>query len=128
MISRKHQPRAAITASEHVLMRVLKLQWSMVILVGAAAALFSGDAALSATAGGIAYALPSSLFALVLMVKTRAQGANPVSFLIGEATKIVLCIAILGLINNVLPTVIWPAVVLGLALVAKSQLAVFIFK
>jgi ATP synthase protein I len=115
-------------AGEQTLVRILQFQWGATVLVSVVAGLVSMPAALSALAGGVAYALPNSLFALMLMAKSRMQGANPVSFLLGEGMKIMLSVAILGLINTVLPSVVWPAVVIGLVLVAKSQLAIFIFK
>jgi ATP synthase protein I len=117
-----------VIAGEQTLLRALKFQWAAVLLVGAVCALFGADAALSALAGGLAYAVPNSLFALTLMLKSRVQGANPVSFLLGEGVKIILTVAILGLINTVLPNVVWLAVIVGLIVVVKAQLAAFIFK
>jgi ATP synthase protein I len=117
-----------VIAGEQTLVRVLKIQWAAVLVVSAVGALFSAHAALSAGAGGIAYALPNSLFALILVLKSRVQGANPVSFFLGEGVKIILAIAILGLISKVLPSVVWPAVIAGLTVVVKSQLVAFIFK
>ncbi|MGL4574101.1 MAG: ATP synthase subunit I [Burkholderiaceae bacterium] len=114
-------------AGEPTLLRALKFQWVAALLVAAVGAWFGVHTALSALAGGLAYAIPNSLFALTLMLKSRVQGANPVSFLLGEGMKIILTVAILGLINVMLPTVVWPAVIVGLIVVVKAQLLAFIF-
>jgi ATP synthase protein I len=116
-----------VVAGEATLLRALKFQWGAALLAAAFCAWFGMNAALSALAGGLAYAVPNSLFALTLMLKSRVQGANPVSFLLGEGVKIILTVAILGLINVLLPTVVWPAVIAGLILVVKAQLLAFIF-
>jgi ATP synthase protein I len=122
------QKRDVMIAGETTLLSALKFQWGAVVLVGAVCAWFGIDTALSAVAGGLAYAVPNSLFALTLLAKSRVQGANPVSFLLGEGLKIILTVAILGLINVMLPTVVWPAVIVGLIVVVKAPLLAFIFK
>lgn len=116
---------------EKLLIRAIALQWVTVVLIVLVSSGFGARALVSGLAGGVAYALPYTLFALTLMLKARIagfKGANPVSLLLGELLKIGGCLAILGLCITYLSPLIWPAFLGGLILTVQSQFFVLVFK
>jgi F0F1-type ATP synthase assembly protein I len=119
-------------AGEKQLFRALALQWASVVLISGICAFFGAAVLVSGLAGSLAYVLPNTLFALTLMLKSRVQGANPVSFIFGELLKIGGCLAILGLCIAVLPKfispIVWPALIAGLIVAVQSQFLALVFK
>lgn len=100
------------------------LQFAVVLVLGLAAALFSGwPGAKALMLGGLAAALPSALFALRLsMHRGRPAESYPVVFFIGEFVKIGLTIALLAAIVRWQPEVRWLPLIIGLVAALKAPL------
>jgi ATP synthase protein I len=115
-------------AGERQLLLAVGLQWLAVGATAAGCAFFGAAAAVSSLLGGAAYAVPNTLFALTLMLKSRVQGANPVSFVLGELLKIGGCLAILGLCIAYVSPLVWPALIAGLIMAVQAQFLALVFK
>ena len=98
------------------------LQFCAAFVVAIIAALISSSAAgISALLGGLCCALPNGLFALRLHASTfKPEGASPVTFFIGEFTKILLTIALLAAVVWMYHGVHWLAFLAGFIVVLKS--------
>jgi F0F1-type ATP synthase assembly protein I len=130
-VAQKLQRLTKMLVGEKLLVRAVCLQWAAVVLITLICSWFGSSASVSGLAGGVSYALPTTLFALTLMLKARiagAKGANPVSLLMGELLKIGGCLAILGLCIAYLSPLVWPAFIGGLILTVQSQFLVLVFK
>jgi ATP synthase protein I len=79
-------------------------------------------AGLSALAGAGAYFVPNALFASRLLLDTSGtRRPGPLAFFVGEALKLGLAVALLGLAANLgRAWLVWPAFLLGLLCVLKG--------
>ena len=107
----------------HGIFRVLLAQAVMglaAVLVSYWAAGAAGAA--SAFIGATAYFVPNVLFAMHLLIGLAGTGnASPVVFFAGEAFKLVLAIAVLGLAGwHGKDWLVWPALLFGLLCVLKG--------
>lgn len=97
-------------------------------LIGALCGAFVAGAAgaLSAAMGGLACLLPTWLFAAYLRrACAHPEGAQAVSFIVGEAIKIALVLGLLGLAPLLYPGLSWKALLIGLALTVQANFLVF---
>jgi ATP synthase protein I len=90
--------------------RLLMCQLSMTVLLAAIALLYSSIAAISAILGGLVSIVPTAYFATKLFRHHGAQAARQIvsSFYKGEALKIILTIALFGLVFkffNIIPLI-----------------------
>lgn len=109
------------------MMRVSLAQLVLVAIVTVIFAIFVGqDAAYSALIGGLAYAIPSGLLALylVLMHQKSTIRPNPYRILIGEFLKIFMVLLILGLTVKYYENLYWPALIISIIVVANSYFIV----
>lgn len=98
-------------------------QLLVVIVVMMATWVVSGWVAASAVAlGGCAVLVPNAVTAARFWWAVRTNRVQPTLFFFGEALKILLTIAGLGLIYRYVPGVSWPGVILGLGAAAMAQL------
>jgi F0F1-type ATP synthase assembly protein I len=89
-------------------------EWLGAIVVGVACLPFGLMAGVSGFLGAAAYATPSSILALRLLLTGQSQGANPVSLLLGILLRIAGAVAILGLVVAYVSPIVWPALLVGL--------------
>jgi len=116
------------------------VQFAVVLLVSALAAIFGGAmAAGSAAIGGLACAVPNALFALHLALSSRAfpsgtrEGSSQatrtmLSLLAGEMFKVLLTVALLALAASSGLKLVWPALIASLCAVLVSQPAAFAWR
>jgi ATP synthase protein I len=110
------------------MLKVLVLQAVAILVVAAVAGLLAGlKASISVLAGGVAYFVPSLLFVLRLRVSVVAQQAGAVSFLVGEAVKLLFVIALLFYLPRMIE-VNWPAMIAGLFVVLFVNLFALLLK
>ncbi len=104
------------------MVRIVMLQIGAAFVVALIAVLTASKAAgISALLGGLCCALPNALFALRLFIGTlKPEGASPVTFFIGEFTKIALTIALLASVVWFYRDVHWLAFLAGFIVVMKS--------
>lgn len=108
--------------------KTLLLQAAAILTVAALAGLLAGTGgALSALAGGSAYFLPNLLFVLRLRLAVAARSAGAAGFLIGEAVKLSVVMALLFLLPRLME-VNWPALVAGLSVVLFVNLFALLLK
>lgn len=108
--------------------KILLLQAAAILTVAALAGLLAGTGgALSALAGGAAYFLPNLLFVLRLRLAVAARSAGAAGFLIGEAVKLSVVMALLFLLPRLME-VNWPALVAGLSVVLFVNLFALLLK
>ncbi|MFC3148587.1 hypothetical protein [Piscinibacterium candidicorallinum] len=89
-------------------------EWLGAIVVGLVCLPFGVMAGVSGFLGAAAYATPSSILALRLLLTGQSQGANPVSLLLGILLRIAGAVAILGLVVAYVSPIVWPALLVGL--------------
>jgi len=109
--------------------KIVALQWLVGVALSAGLAALSVHHALSALWGSIAVAVPSSLFALRLTV--RSGPGSPVDvavFLVGEILKIVATILLLALVAKFYGQLVWWALLLGVVVTIKSYFLIFLVK
>lgn len=106
------------------MLRLVFLQLSMTVVVGVIAGLIGGPSALfSAMLGGLCCVLPNSLFALRLFASARKpEGANPMTFMIGEFVKILLTVALLFAVAMLYQDLNWWALLAGFVVALKSYI------
>jgi ATP synthase protein I len=112
--------------------KVLLLQAAVILAVAAVAGLLAGSggarpAAISALAGGAAYFLPNLLFVLRLRLAIATRQAGAAGFLIGEAVKLSVVIALLLFLPRMID-VNWPALIAGLFAVLFVNLFALLLK
>ena len=90
--------------------RLLSLQLMMVMIVSLCWIFHSGRDAYSAFMGGLAYWLPSVLFAVLFFAKSHKRQASQIItfFYLGEIIKLFLSVSLMLLCFNKLNTAIWP--------------------
>lgn len=104
------------------MMRVSLAQIVLTFLVGALFAVFVGqEAGLSALIGGGAYAFPTALLALYLVLAGRR---TPGPVLVGEFVKILAVLLILGLSVRYYENLHWPGLILGIVVVVNANFIV----
>lgn len=114
-----------------ILVRSVVAQVVAGVLVALLAWVMAGAAAgASALAGAAAYAIPSVLFALrLLMGMFRPGGANPATFFLGEFLKLASTALLLWLVVKVGQNdLVWPALIAGLIVALKSHYWLLLFK
>lgn len=106
------------------MLRVILLQLAATIVTSLVAGLLGGiPGLLSALLGGLCCVVPNSLFALRLFAGAqKPQGANPMSFFIGEFIKIALTVALLGAIGWLYHSLNWLALLAGFIVALKSYI------
>lgn len=100
-------------------------------LVGVAcgAAMYGLAGAISAGLAGLAYVLPSALFAWGLQALARQMNAvYGITLLLGEFIKMFLVVLVLVGIAWVYPGVLWGAVVMGLIITLQANFLAFLVK
>ncbi|HEX7640758.1 MAG TPA: ATP synthase subunit I [Burkholderiaceae bacterium] len=106
------------------MLRIIILQLAATVATSVVAGLLGGvPALLSALLGGLCCVVPNSLFALRLFAEAqKPQGANPMSFFIGEFIKIALTVALLGAIGWLYHGLNWLALLAGFIVALKSYI------
>ena len=104
------------------MLHVVILQLATTGIAACIAGLLGGmPALLSALLGGLCCVVPNGLFALRLFANAqKTEGANPMSFFIGEFIKIALTVALLGAAAWLYRDLNWLALLAGFAVALKS--------
>jgi F0F1-type ATP synthase assembly protein I len=111
------------------MLKVILLQAATILAISGVAGLFAGyNGALSALVGGATYFLPNLLFVSRLRLGVALQQkASAVGFLVGEAVKLLLVIALLVILPRWIE-VSWPALIAGLFAVLFVNLFALLLK
>jgi len=106
------------------MLRLVLLQFATTIVASVLAGLIAGMPALwSALLGGLCCVVPNGLFALRLFANAqKLEGANPMSFFIGEFVKIALTVALLGATAWLYRELNWLALIAGFIVALKSYI------
>ena len=106
------------------MLRVVLLQLATTVAAACVAGLMGGTTALiSALLGGLCCVIPNGLFALRLFSNAHAvNGANPMSFFIGEFVKIALTVALLGATAWLYHDLNWLAMIAAFIVALKSYI------
>lgn len=109
------------------MMRISLAQYVIVFLVTVVSAFFVGqDAAYTALMAGLAYAVPTTLLALFLVLPKFLTAYSPsaVAVLGGEFVKILVVVLLLGLMVGYYENLHWPAFIFTIIAVANSYFIV----
>jgi ATP synthase protein I len=110
------------------MLKILALQIVAILAVAVVTGLLAGlKASISALAGGVAYFLPNLLFVLRLRLGIATQQVGAVSFLVGEAVKLLAVIALLFILPRMIE-VNWLALIAGLFVVLFVNLFALLLK
>ncbi len=106
------------------MLRLVLLQLATTVVAGAIAGMLGGlHAMYSAMLGGLCCVVPNSLFAVRLFANAKkGDGANPMSFFIGEFIKIALTVALLGAVAWLYRDLNWLALIAGFVVALKSYI------
>lgn len=106
------------------MLHVVLLQLASTVVAAAIAGLLGGvPALLSVLLGGLCCVVPNGLFALRLFANAqKAEGANPMTFLIGEFIKIALTVTLLGVTAWLYRDLNWLALIAGFVVALKSYI------
>lgn len=106
------------------MLRLVLLQFATTIVTSVLAGLIAGMPALwSALLGGLCCVVPNGLFALRLFANAqKLEGANPMSFFIGEFVKIALTVALLAATAWLYRELNWLALIVGFIVALKSYI------
>lgn len=106
------------------MLRVILLQFMTTVIAGLIAGFLGGwHALVSALLGGLCCVVPNGLFALRLFISARKPGSvNPMTFFIGEFTKIALTIALLGAVVWLYRDLNWLALIAAFIVALKSYI------
>jgi ATP synthase protein I len=106
------------------MLRLVLLQLAATLATGIIAGLIGGwPAMFSALLGGLCCVVPNSLFALRLFASVqKREGANPMTFFIGEFIKIALTVALLFAIAMLYRDLNWLALIAGFVVALKSYI------
>ena len=106
------------------MLRVVLLQLATTVAAACVAGLIGGPTALiSALLGGLCCVIPNGLFALRLFSNAQSvNGANPMSFFIGEFVKIALTVALLGATAWLYHDLNWLAMIAAFIVALKSYI------
>lgn len=101
---------------------VVALQFGFTLIAILLAGVFVGErGAISAAVGGLAYAVPSFLFAFRLAITARRSNRpNPFGFFIGEFTKVAATIGLLSIAIKSYPDLHWPSMLIALAVALQA--------
>ena len=105
------------------MMRISLAQYVIVFLVTVVSAFFVGqDAAYTALMAGLAYAVPTTLLALFLVLPKFLTAYSPsaVAVLGGEFVKILVVVLLLGLMVGYYENLHWPDFIFTIIAVANS--------
>lgn len=109
------------------MMRISLAQYVIVFLVTVVSAFFVGqNAAYTALMAGLAYAVPTTLLALFLVLPKflTAYSLSAVAVLAGECVKILVVVLLLGLMVGYYENLHWPAFIITIIAVANSYFVV----
>ncbi|MFR6027929.1 MAG: ATP synthase subunit I [Sutterella wadsworthensis] len=108
------------------MMRISLAQYVIVFLVTVVSAFFVGqDAAYTALMAGLAYAVPTTLLAFLVLQKfLSAYSTSAVAVLGGEFVKILVVVLLLGLMVGYYENLHWPAFIFTIIAVANSYFIV----
>lgn len=110
------------------MMRISLAQYVIVFLVTVVSAFFVGqDAAYTALMAGLAYAVPTTLLALFLVLPKFLTGVQPkccAQCSEGEFVKILVVVLLLGLMVGYYENLHWPAFIFTIIAVANSYFIV----
>lgn len=109
------------------MMRISLAQYVIVFLVTVVSAFFVGrNAAYTALMAGLAYAVPTTLLALFLVLPKflTAYSLSAVAVLAGECVKILVVVLLLGLMVGYYENLHWPAFIITIIAVANSYFIV----
>lgn len=103
---------------------VVLMQLATTIVASCVAGILGGfPAFVSALLGGLCCVVPNGLFALRLFANAHsANGANPMSFFIGEFIKIALTVALLGATAWLYRDLNWLAMIAAFIVALKSYI------
>lgn len=104
--------------------RTIALQWTVILILAAAAWIWAADAgAVSLLVGGAAVAVPNALLALWLTLRIqRVRVVSLPALLAGELLKLGLTLALLALLVAAWrQTMVWPAFIVGVVGALKAQ-------
>lgn len=106
------------------MLRIVLLQFAATVVVAVIAGVLGGMTALiSALLGGMCCVVPNGWFAWRLYVGAhKPGGATPMTFFIGEFTKIALTIALLGAVVWLYRDLNWLALIAAFIVALKSYL------
>lgn len=106
------------------MLRLILLQLATTVAAGAIAGMLGGmHAMFSALLGGLCCVVPNALFAVRLFANAKkGEGANPMSFFIGEFIKIALTVALLGAVAWLYRDLNWLALIAGFVVALKSYI------
>ncbi len=106
------------------MLRVVLLQLATTVVAACVAGILGGIPALiSALLGGLCCVVPNGLFALRLFANAQGvNGANPMSFFIGEFIKIALTVALLGAAAWLYHDLNWLALIAAFIVALKSYI------
>lgn len=109
--------------------KIVALQWFVGLCLSAGLVWVSVAHALSAFWGAVSVAVPSTLFALRLSLKSRAgTPADVAVFLVGEIFKIVATVLLLALVAKWYGSLVWWALLLAVVATIKSYFLIFLVK
>ena len=107
------------------MMRVALAQYALVAVVAALFAVFAGqNAAVSALLGGLSYALPTTMYAMLLKLirrNIRHATLNAMAVLVGEFVKILIALLLMLLSAQVCENLNWPAFLVSLIAVVRPE-------
>ena len=113
------------------MMRVALTQYALIAVVAALFAVFAGqNAAVSALLGGLSYAVPTTLFVLLLRLVRQLishVSINAMAVLLGEFVKILVALLLMLLSARICENLNWPAFLVSLIAVVNSYF-VMLFK
>ncbi len=106
------------------MLRLVLIQLATTMVAAAVAGLIGGvHAFVSALLGGLCCVLPNALFALRIHIGVTRPGAlNPMSFFIGEFTKIALTVALLAAVVWWYRDLNWLALIAAFIVALKSYI------
>jgi ATP synthase protein I len=115
---------SAVKRKWKCMLRLVLLQFATTIVASVLAGLIAGMPALwSALLGGLCCVIPNGLFALRLFANAqKLEGANPMSFFIGEFVKIALTVALLAATAWLYRDLNWLALIAGFIVALKSYI------
>ncbi len=104
--------------------QIILLQFATTAIAGMIAGFIGGvPALLSALLGGLSCVVPNALFALRLFANAqKGNGANPMTFFIGEFIKIALTVTLLGVTAWLYRDLNWLALIVGFIVALKSYI------
>ena len=112
------------------LIRIVVLQYGLVGLVAVGAwIIWDAAVAISIALGGLCVAVPTSLFALnLLLSQILRRNIKPVAVLIGEFLKMIAICALFVLVAKFYTGLNWPGMICGIITAECSQFGLLVVK